>query len=258
MKTTFLLCPIFAIVLSCTAPANKPVIVDEKYEPEQEELYARCESLRGIGELVIGETTFNQAIRSNIYPKGYDLMMRNSFYNGYWGVAKNGGKYEKGTWIETNSKIIKQFPCPSLDLKMGQIEMRDFDLAFYDNKLVAIYFTTDDMSLHKHYIEKYGEGRGSYYSYKLDNEPCEDRDKLESTTTIKEERLWENKDVKLEYKRDYHFAMAPNVPTVYKEDSWYLLTSKSLYPLFLKELEKQQAAFDEHQSKSDENALNQF
>ena len=136
-------------------------------------------------------------------------------------------------------------------------------MAFYNNKLVAIYFKDDKGSLHEHYLKKYGDGRGSYYSYHQDNEPCENRDRLFTTTTIKENRIWENEKVELTYSHDYHFEMGPNISesqriNSYYDNSWYLITSKTLYPKFLEELNKQKAAYDKHRQSEDKESLNQF
>ena len=260
MKRVFFYCLLLTALLSCTNAGNQPKIVDETFAPTQEELYQQCAELKGIGDFVIGETTFQQATRSKIYDSFYAFRLNNNFYNGYWGVANEGGKYEVSTWIEKQGALIKHLPCPSLSIKIGELELTAFDLAFYNNKLAAIYFKTDSEDLHKHYIDKYGNGRGSYYSYHLDNEPCEDRDKLESTSTKKEERVWENENVKLEYHMNYHFEMGPNIETLrtFQDDSWYLLSSKSLYPQFLEELKKQKDAYRNKQEEKEKESLNQF
>lgn len=261
MKRGFVLILFLVATLSCDNKGNQPKIVEELYSPTQEELYSQCAELKGIGEFVIGETTFQQAIHSKVYANTYGrFFMNNNFYNGYWGVYKENGNHEISDWIENKGRSIKQLPCPSLSISIGQIKLDNFDLAFYDNKLAAIFFKTDNGDLHKHYIDKYGNGKGTYYSYHLDNEPCEDREKLESTETIKEDRTWENEQVRLEYHHDYHFEMGPNMDFVrtYKNDSWYLLSSKSLYPKFLDELKKQIDAFNNQKQDKEKEVLNQF
>lgn len=258
MKKNFLYWALLTVIVSCGPQGNKPEIIENTFAPEQSVLYSECAELKGISDFIIGETTFKQAIRSKIYSDSYDLLLHNNFYNGYWGIAKNGGKYEKATWIEKNASSLKQLPCPSTSIKIGQLEFDSFDLAFYNDKLAAIFFKSDDEELHDHYVEKYGDGRGSYYYYHLDNEPCEDRDKLESLTTTKEERIWENEDIKLEYFLDSHFEMSPNIETRYKNDSWYLLSSKSLYPLFLEELNRLKTEYDKQEKNQEQETLNQF
>lgn len=258
MKKAFLLFVLAIAFFSCAPQGNQPTIVDESFTPEQDELYSQCTELKGVGDFIIGETTFKQALHSQLFADYSSLLLHNNFYNGHWGVAKSGGKYEKGTWIEKKTPSIKQLPCPSTHITIGQLDFDDFDLAFYNDVLVAIFFKTDNEELHNHYIEKYGNGRGSLYSYHLDNEPCEDRDKLESITKTKEERVWENEKVILEYYLDYHFEMSPNIDTRYWSDSWYLLSSKSLYPLFLEELEHSMSSFDKQEQNSEQETLNQF
>ena len=260
MRKVFYYCLFLTALLSCTNAGNQPKIVDESFAPTQEDLYRQCAELKGIGDFVINKTTFQQAIRSNIYKNTYSILLRNNFYNGHWGVANRGEKYDLSVWIEKNGPKLKHLPCPSISIEIGQMMFDAFDLAFYDNKLAAIFFKTNNESLHEHYIEKYGTGRGSFYSYHLDNEPCKDRDKLQSTTTTKEERIWENEDVTLEYHSDYHFEMGPNIDSIrtYYDDSWYLLSSKTLYPKFLEELKSLQDKYQIQKSEKEKEALNQF
>ena len=243
---------------------NQPTIVDQQFSPEQEELYTQCAGLKGIGEFVIGVTTYKQALNSKVYKGSYIF---DNFYNGYWGVAHGIGYVQNGSdksdWIEKHSPTIKQIATPIGGVKIGEIQLDDFDLAFYNNKLAAIYFKDEKGSLHEHYLNKYGEGRGTYYSYHLDNEPCRNRDRLYSKTVIKESRVWENEKVELTYHYDYHFEMGPNISDreqlySFVDNSWYILTSKTLYPKFLAELKKQGEAYDQHQQAKNKEGLNQF
>ncbi len=249
--------------ISCTN-ANQPVITNQVFSPEHAELYSQCSELKGVGDFVIGQTTYTQVLRSIIYSGSYVF---DNFYNGYWGIARGVGYipngHDKSDWIEKHAPIIKQIGTPIGGVKIGQIQLTEFDLAFYNNKLAAIYFKDEKGLLHEHYIKKYGDGRGSYYSYHLDNEPCKNRDNLFSTTTIKENRVWENDKVELTYNYDYHFEMGPKVNDKkmidsFVDDSWYLIASKSLYPKFLEELNKQIAAYDKLKQGEDKESLNQF
>lgn len=258
MKKYYLYLALFSLIVSCSTQGNKPEIIEKTFAPEQSTLYSECAELKGISDFIIGETTFKQAIRSKVYSNSYGLLLDNNFYNGYWGMAKTGEKYEKATWIEKNASSLKHLPCPSTSIKIGQLEFDSFDLAFYNDRLAAIFFKSDDEELHDHYIEKYGDGRGSYYYYHLDNEPCEDRDKLKSHTITKEERTWENEDIKLEYFLDSYFEMSPEIETRYKNDSWYLLSSKSLYPLFLEELNRLKSEYDKLEKNQEQETLSQF
>lgn len=248
-------------LLSC---ANEPVVVNQTFAPEQQELFAQCTELKGVGDFIIGQTTYTQALRSKIYGDSYVF---DNFYNGYWGIAHGVGYvpngHDKSHWIEKHAPIIKQIATPIGGVKIGQIQLTTFDLAFYNNILAAIYFEDEKGQLHEHYIEKYGDGRGTYYSYYQDNEPCNNRDRLFMTETRKENRVWENEKVELTYSYDYHFEMGPNISerqrlNSYVNDSWYLITSKSLYPKFLEELNKQKAAYDKHKQGEEKESLNQF
>ena len=264
MKKNFLYLALLTVIVSCGPKGNKPEITDNIFAPEQSELYSGCSELKGVGDFIIEQTTYTQALRSKIYSGSYIF---DNFYNGYWGIARGEGYvpngHDKSDWIEKHTPIIKQIGTPIGGVKIGQIQLTEFDLAFYNNKLAAIYFKDEKGLLHEHYIKKYGDGRGSYYSYHLDNEPCKNRDKLFSTTTIKENRVWENDKVELTYSYDYHFEMGPKVNDKkmidsFVDDSWYLLASKSLYPKFLEELNKQKVAYDTHKQGEDTESLNQF
>ena len=252
-RVLFFFCLCLLSITSCT---NPPEVINQTFAPEQEDLYTQCSGLKGIGEFVIGETSYKQALNSKYYRDSYVF---NNFYNGHWGVHS----HDLSDWIEKRAPIIKQITTPIDDVKIGQIKLTTFDLAFYNNKLAAIYFKDESGELHEHYIKKYGEGRGTYYSYHQDNEPCNNRDRLIVIDTRKENRVWENEKVELTYSHDYHFEMGPNISekqriNSYYDNSWYLITSKTLYPKFLEELNKQKAAYDKHRQSEDKESLNQF
>ena len=229
-------------------------------------MYSQCSGLKGIGEFVIGVTTYNQVIHSEQYRYSY---IYNNLYNGYWGVGNDSGRFsvsegfEASTWIENHSSVLKQIATPIGGVKIGEIQLSVFDLAFYNNRLAAIYFKDEKGTLHEHYLKKYGDGRGTYNSYHLDNEPCKNRDKLFSKTKINEYRVWENQKVELTYKYDYYFEMGPHIShnqmvNSFEDNSWYLIASKSLYPKFLEELEKQKQAYIKDKSSKNQDSLNQF
>ena len=259
MKRFFLSFTLILIICSCTN-VKTPEIIDETFAPQEDSLFIQCSELKGVGEFIIGKTTFSQVMRSKLYKDAIGLQMHNNWYNGHWGVAKKSGKIEKSSWIEKNAKAIKQFPNPGTSFKMGDLEFSHFDLAFLNDTLVAIYYITDSYKIHEHYIEKYGNGRGTYYYYRADNEPCKDRDKLVVTENKKEERIWENENVKLEYHLSYHFEMGPNISSArtYYNDSWYLLSSKKRYPVFLEEYNKYSSKYDALQEKNNTDIMNQL
>ena len=241
------------IVCSCE---NSPVVIDEKFAPSIDSLYAQCADLKGVGEFIIGKTTFSEAQSSSYYDDFSGQIMSNNLFRGHWGNTN----FEKSSWLEKNAKHIKQLPSPLLGIRIGELKFDDFCLAFLNDTLVAIYYESDSDVIHKHYIDKYGTGVGSFYTYHLDNEPCKDRSKLKVIDKKEEDRVWENETVKLQYHLCDHHEMGPNFSisrTSYKE-SWYLLTSKKFYPVFLEELEKIGKQYDDLKNKENENALNQL
>lgn len=259
MKKILLYCFVAFIALSCANGNHGPQIVDETFAPEQEELYSQCSDLKGIADLIIGQTTFKQASQSRLFAEYYSWQLSNNFYNGHWGQHN----HDLSDWIEKQSKHIKQLEAYSPKIKIGEIVFDDFDLAFYDNKLAAIYFKVDShnkVNLHQHYLDKYGNGRGSYYSYHKDNEPCRNRDNLVVSDSKREERFWENEKVMLEYHLHYNFEMSPYKKSIdtYVNSSWYLLQDKTLYPLFLEELNKQKKAFEQNKKDKESESLKQF
>lgn len=253
----------FVIVLiftSCTGGiSNKPTIVDETFNPNQDSLFIQCADLKGLDEFIIGKTTFKQAVNSKYYRDLYDWQKHSSLYNGYWGVAKNASNHDKSEWLEKNAKSIKQFPNSGYDFKIGDLKFSAFDLAFYDDILVAIYFKIDDSKVHRHYIEKYGNGRGSNYYYDWSNGPCSNPEKLRYKTIAKEDRVWENNDVQLIYHLYYNSEKASNSSDItYIRDSYYLLSSKRLYQKFIDELSRWDTEYEVQRAQKESQILNQL
>ena len=253
---------LFALIFAISC-VNKPIIVNKTFSPEQHELFSQCSGLKGIGDFIVGETTYKQVLRSKLYSGQYIF---DGFYNGYWGIANEiggFGNHEKANWISKNSPAIRQIATPIGGVTIGQIQLSRFDLAFYNDILAAIYYEDEKSLLHNHYIEKYGDGRGTYYSYHQDNEPCRNRMRLYSNSTEEERRIWENEKVELLFEHNSHFEMGPNISEKQMisssyNNSWYILSSKALYPRFLEELDRQKKAYDEYKQGKDKESLNQF
>ena len=73
-------------VISCSVQADKPEIIDESYDPTDEELFAACADLQGVGQFIIGKTTFKNALNDKDYKNSSSSFDRKSnLYNGHWG-----------------------------------------------------------------------------------------------------------------------------------------------------------------------------
>lgn len=180
-------------------------------------------------------------------------------------VSFHGGKWTfpgyKGTkWITENCKgEIKQLhPITVGNFKIGDLEFRDMDLAFLHDTLVAVYFYPDKQkeTILKHYKEKYGNGNGSYYHYRLDNEPCKDRDMLRVDEKETEKHKWENERVALEYYNTSSFYLAPNEKIRSYDNHYYLVYDKKRYPVFEDMWKGWEKKYEEHVKNSNESSLN--
>ena len=223
---------------SCNNVSNASTIVDEKFDPPLDSLYIQCKDLKGLGELLIGQSTYRQVKKDKgitLSPILFDTYT--NFYNGFWGESSS---MEMAHYVEDNAKQIKQFHVGKY--KVGELEIDDVDLAFYRDTLVAISFDCSDEIL-KHYITKYGNGKGnnyrkSYYrgeygtaGYVLESEEYENR-------------MWTNERVKIEYKHylDYHKTATDQ--DFYSKTSC-VISSNDRYDDFLSELDKYKKAYKE-------------
>lgn len=254
MKINFIFLFLLLSMLSCTTSVDQKE-VDEKFEPNQEELYMQCSELKGIDDFIIGKTTFKQALNAPIYAAEIGLL-RNNFFNGYWGVGKKGGNHDDARWLEEQAKIKQLTPMLLGDKKIGHVLFSNFDLAFYNDTLAAIYFITDDNKLKQHYIEKYGEGRGSHYWYYYNNH--KDANKFRVKEIAKEERVWENEWIMLEFHQDYFFENIPTPTANYLNSSWYLMSSKKLYPKFIDELNNQILNYEHEKTENERKDYEKF
>lgn len=244
MKRILFILTVITIV-ACNSIGTKPTITNEIFEPSIDSLYAQCQDLKGLGNLQIGKTTFRQVRRD----KGITLpdFMRNpSFVNGYWGISAISN-HELGKYLDLNAKEIKQFQITDIihKYKIGEIEIEKVCLAFYRDTLVAISFDCTSEILN-HYIEKYGNGKGSKYTYSfVKGEYGKPNFTFESKHI--ENRTWANERVTMEYKYRWEQRTAPNErDRVYSSESC-IISSNNRYSAFLSTLEKYKAQYQEEQ-----------
>lgn len=252
------------IAVACgSQPSNAPTIINEKYEPTDEELFAACAELRGIGQYIIGKSTFPTVIKDKEYraQTSYSVGRENNLYNGHWG---NGfwrnpfGKVdelEQARYIEKETKgKIKQLHN-MLSFKVGELEFEPFDLAFLNDTLVAVWFyPKDEKAIVGHYLEKYGNGRGKKYHYESKTENLKGEFSLTEKTD--EVHIWENESIALEYVNYVDFRSAPNEKTHLDSKHTMLIFSKSRYPVFEELLKEKAKDFEELKKRETEGTLN--
>lgn len=265
MRTNFHPIILFVLAACCgCSSVNYPEIHEKLYEPLTDSLYHACADLRGLGRYEIGRTTLKDIkkdkdyLRNNPYEITRDY---NNLYNGHWGSRYfHSSDIEKFSWMEKQSRNeIRQITPQLLGYSIGDIEFDNLDMAFLNDTLVAVFFKPgskfkDDVL--EHYKEKYGNGRGTYYRYHRDNEPCRDRDLLYSETTVEEHLVWENERVALQYDNDEHFKMGPDIKTEYNGDMSYLVYSKDRYPVFEEKLKALSDAYDRMKGEEKSSTLN--
>lgn len=260
------LCILLAVlaIQACNYETSKPEIIDEVYEPTDEELFAACADLQGIGQFVIGKSTFKQVLNDkDVKSVTSEFFRESNLYNGHWGVdfwrSRSEGvatSLDKGNWIKDNSKgKVKQLTLSGYNKKIADLEFDTFDLAFLNDTLVAIWFypkmelVSDVIG---HYKEKYGDGRGHY---KYMHTRYKRGDKYYGMTDTDEARTWENEKVALEYVNKDYFRSEPNIEAKSYFKHTLLLYSKSRYPVFEKELKGLAEQFDNLKDQTKKNAL---
>lgn len=231
------------IVASCNSIGAKPEIMNEIFEPTLDSLYIQCKDLKGLGNLHIGKTTLRQVQRD----KGItipEILRDATFVNGYWGVSALSD-YELGQYLDRKATIIKQFEVSDFvnKYRIGELEIEKVCCAFYRDTLVAISFDCTEEILN-HYIGKYGNGKGSKYTYTYRKGNYGDRNYTFENKHI-EERLWANKDVTMEYKKHWHQRTAPNERDMVYGTESCVISSNSRYDDFLNELDKHKKAYKE-------------
>ena len=252
-------------VISCSVQADKPEIIDESYDPTDEELFAACADLQGVGQFIIGKTTFKNALNDKDYTNSSSSFARKSnLYNGHWGhdfweTKKDdiSNSFEKEEWIAKEAQgRIKQLQPQFTGIKIGDLEFDKFDMAFLNDTLVAVFFYPDDKNetdVIDHYKEKYGNGRGHYNYYYLRVQTGND---ITATRSTDEKRTWANEKIALDYVNKEYFHMEPGSKSTGNFEHSLLIYSKSRYPVFENLLLSLSKQYDENLQKSKSNTLN--
>ena len=262
MKRLVLLIATCVAVACAEAPDIKTI--DEKYEPTDEELYAACAELSGIGQYQIGKTTLSQVLRDKEYRKikPYDFDRKPNYYNGHWGCdfwnttgLSVGEQMDKSHFIEKDVKgKVKQL-YNGIEFKVGELEFDKFDMAFLNDTLVCIwFFPKEKETVVEHYKEKYGNGRGKKYKYTYRLHHSNGEFTLKEDTD--EQHTWENGIVVLNYKNVVWFRSEPGRHPNGNYDESFIIYSKKRYPVFEEILLGSAAKYDQQKTKSKGETLN--
>lgn len=251
--------------MSCNVQVDKPEIIDESYNPTDEELFAACADLQGVGQFIIGKTTFKKALNDKDFKNSSNSFDRESnLYNGHWGYdfwkTKNddiSSSFEKEKWITKEAKgRIKQLKPQFSGIKIGDLEFDKFDMAFLNDTLVAIFFYPEDKienDIIDHYKEKYGDGKGHYKYYYSSVQTGDD---ITVTKTTDEKRTWANEKIALDYVNKEYFHMEPGSKSTGNFEHTLLIYSKNRYPVFEELLMSLSKQYDENLQKSKSKTLN--
>ena len=229
-----------ALVTAC----SQPEIRNEVFEPTLDSLYVQCKDLKGLGSLHIGKTTLRQVQKD----KGitlHEYFRKPSFVGGYWGESA----YDRGwgTYLDKKTTKIKQFKITDINskYKIGELEIEDVCLAFYNDTLVAISFDCTGEML-KHYISKYGAGKGSNYEYTYRKGEYGNSNFVFEYKHI-ENRLWANEYVSMEYKTHWEQRTAPKEKHKSYSTKSCVISSNSRYADFLRVLEDYKTQYKNEQ-----------
>ena len=249
-------------VLFVFACNSQPITIDESYNPSQEELFKACIDLKGIGQYVIGKSTFSSVTKDKEFrsQNPYDYNKSN-LYNGHWGNSfwRNPfGKVdeiEQARYIEKETKgRVKQLDN-MFGFKVGELEFEHFDMAFLNDTLIAIwYFPKDETTVVGHYLNKYGNGRGKKYHYETRTKGLDG--KVYGTIRHDEVHLWENETIALEYTKTEDYRHLPNQKIHYDGKNTMLLFSKSRYPVYEQLLKEYAKSFEDLKKSETEGVLN--
>ena len=267
MKRVLLILSTILWVQACNVQTEKPEVIDEEYEPSDEELFKACSDLKGINQFIIGKTTFRQVLSDKDYRAGTTSYDRESnFFNGHWGNDFWKSKYDevatwfkKAEWINKQSKgKIKQLYIPVTGLKVGGLKFERFDMAFLNDTLVAIWFYPENAieeEVISHYKEKYGDGRGYYKYYNSSSHVKNDIKSLTVTTTTDEKRTWANETVALDYVNNEYFHVEPGQGPTGNYTHSMLIYSKNRFPIFETTLKDLAEKYDSIQQESKKSSL---
>lgn len=262
MKRSIIILLAISIACLCGCSFNTPPKVETKsYNTPSDSMYLQCSDLKGIGMFEMG-MSWNAVMNSKTL-RIDSWHKRANWYNGNWGVHD----FEIEKWLINNYPAIKQFNVEvSSDVfakkySLGDIEFRRLDLAFLNDKLVAAYFEfSSDKNVQEalnHYIEKYGEGVGEFYSSHWSNGLS--GDDYACDVTEKDSRKWENEIIALQYVYDYRLLSYPkrdNKRGLYWHDNHFIVYDKQGYPVFEEQLKKAKEDFKNKQDKAHSDALN--
>lgn len=266
MKQYLSLFIVFVSVLSCTFEA--PVSLSEEYNPTDEELFPACSDLQGVGQFIVGKSTYKTVINDPDYQINVGVLSssrESNFFNGHWGYAfwddsesSIGVSLDKSRLIEKESKgRIKQLITRTSghSITIGGLEFKEFDMAFLNDTLVAIYFepTTEiEDKVIMHYKQKYGDGRGHF---KYSKSMMGSGEKATIWKEFRDEvRTWANDRVILDYvyEEDYDAitkSYFEDLNLRYEFHPSYTIYSKTRYPVFVDYLMSLAKLYDEEEAK---------
>lgn len=261
MKTRYLLL-LIPFIGSCGMPGGKG-----GYVPKDDTIRfvtdSICMDLTGISNYQIGKTTYRQVLNDKKYKdctSSYERKSSFKFSNWISGFGVFDRNEEKVAWIDKNAKEIKSLVTSSF--KIDDLEFIDFDFAFLNDTLVAVYFRPNNLNLSseynlkKHFQNKYGTGSWKKYS-KQGNVKYGDTKYTESVDF--EEILWKGNNVILKfydssrfvYDKDYkYFDMASY------SSEYFIVYSIDRYPEFINRLKDASKAYDDQEKAKKEATLN--
>lgn len=257
---SLLLCSITCFV-GCTFTNNVPKVETRTYDTPLDSLYQRCSDLKGIGMFEMGmswkSVVNSKALRISSWDK------KPNWYNGHWGVSD----FEMQTWLISKHPEIKQFCVEvrsdvlSKKYTLGDIEFWELDLAFLNDKLVAAYYEfkldANKTEIKNHYIQKYGEGIGNYYSSVWNNGLSGDNYACDYTT--KDIHQWKNERVTLKFTYDYRLLAYPkreNKRGLYWDNEYYIVYDEVGLAAFEEAWNKAKDEYKGEKSEEHANSLN--
>ena len=264
MRRFILFLSAFFILQACNDETSKPETINDVFEPTDEDLYAACADLQGIGQFVIGKTTFKQVLNDKDFKNvTTEFLRKSNLYNGHWGFDFWHSMYEnsakstgKASWMENASKgKVKQLHTGITSKKIAGLEFDTFDMAFLNDTLVAIWFYPKREIANDvigHYKEKYGDGRG-HYKYHFSR--FKKGDEYYGTKDLDERRSWENEEIALDYVNKEYYHSEPNQKATSSFKHTLLIYSKSCYPVFEETLKGLAEEYNRIQNKEKKTAL---
>lgn len=233
-------------LLSCSQ-MNPPVVVDETTTPTQEELYEQCQSLKGIGGLLVGETSLKQAL---LDPECNLHEQRSTFRGkGKWAISND----DERKWVEEKHPELARYSCSGGLLSSQRYMVGDFGLddmyaVFYNGILAGVAYDCSSYKLYDLIADKYGKGTGRYHYFFQDNDP-EVYPNYKRVQNILIDKTWENSKVQMKYFFSLDQKMGGENPNV-SEEHHCIIWDKELLPLFEEKL--QQAIIEFHNAQQSE------